>query len=123
MKLKNKELWDNFVESNQDPYGGCCVNVARRVMELLDEDPTPLHPGYHPDIHTAHGLICKADEDIKAGGITGFMAGAVAFMISQCHERGDEFKKVWNNHHNHDGDGVVNPAVVTIETKDNNETS
>lgn len=118
MKLKNKELWDSYVEKNQDPYGGCCVKVAQRVMELLEEDDTPLHNGSQPDIHTAHGLICKADKDIDAGGITGFMAGAVAHMVAKCHERGEEFRKSWNNEFGHEGEGTVNPALVTVSCKD-----
>ena len=120
MKLKNEELWDSYVENNKDPYGGCCVKVAKRVMELLEEDNTPLQNGYHPDIHTAHGLICKADDDIDAGGITGFMAGAVAAMISECHERGEEFRKSWNNKidEKYSGEGVLNPAILTISTEE-----
>ena len=79
----NEEKWNAWVENNKDPYGGAGVKVARRVMELLDKDETPLHNGYHPDIHTAHGLICKADDDTNAGGITGFMAGCVAQMVTE----------------------------------------
>lgn len=114
--MKNKEKWDSYVEKNTDAYGGCCVKVAKRVMELLDEDKTPLHNGYHPDIHTAHGLICKADDEVKAGGITGFMAGCVAEMVSDCHERGEEFRKSHNGEE-YVGEGVVNHAILTIETK------
>lgn len=40
--MKNQELWNSYVEKNNDPYGGACVKVAKRVMELLDADPTPL---------------------------------------------------------------------------------
>ncbi len=93
MKLKDEKKWNSYVDKNTDPYGKCCVNVARRVMEILDSDHTPLHKGYYPDIHTAHGIICKADEDIKSGGITGFMASCVATMVSDCHERGTEFEE------------------------------
>jgi len=93
MKLKDEKRWDEYVKKNTDPYGECCVNVARRVMELLEERSEPLRHGYHPDLDTPHGLICKADNDIGAGGITGFMAGAVAAMVSECHERGEEFRK------------------------------
>lgn len=88
MPITNQELWDDYVTKNDDPYGGTCVKVARRVMEILDEDLTPLSK--KNDVHT---LICKADDDVKAGGITGFMAGAVATMVSQCHSRGKEFRK------------------------------
>ena len=93
--IKNKEFWDTWVKNNQDPYGRCCVNVARRVMEILDEDSTPLHAGYFPDLNTPHGIICKADEDVQAGGITGAMAGAVCAMVVSCHSRGDEFKSMY----------------------------
>lgn len=111
--MKDQEKWNSYVEKNTDVYGGCCVNVARRVMELLDKDNTPLHNGYYPDIHTAHGLICTADHDIDAGGITGFMAGCVASMVFECHERGDEFRKSHNGEE-YQGEGVVNHAIITI---------
>lgn len=111
--IKNTEKWESYVSKNKNPYGRCCVRVAERVMEMLDEDPTPLHNGYHPDIHTAHGLICKADHDVKAGGITGFMESAVALMVSECHSRGDEFRKSHNGEN--ESDGVINYAVITIK--------
>ena len=91
--MKNLKRWQEYEAKNTDDYGKACVDVARKVMEFLDKDKTPLHNGYFPDIHTAHGLICKADDAINAGGITGFMAGCVAQMIFECHERGDEFRK------------------------------
>ena len=111
--MKNQQAWDAWKKSNTSPYGNACIRVAERVMELLDSDPTPLHNGYHPDIHTAHGLICKADDDSKAGGITGFMAGCVAQMVTTCHERGDEFRKSHNGEE-YSGPGVVNHAILTI---------
>ena len=115
MKLKDEKKWNIWVEKNTDPYGGACVKVAKRVMELLDKDPTPLRFGYHPDIHTAHGLICKADDETKAGGITGFMASCVAQMVFECHERGEEFKNSYNG--KEESKGVVNKAVIEIKTK------
>jgi hypothetical protein len=113
MPIINQEKWGVYEAKNDDPYGKACVDVARQVMKLLDDDPTPLHNGYHPDIHTAHGLICKADDDIKAGGITGFMAGCVAQMVSWCHSRGDEFRKSHNG--DVETDGVVNRAILTVK--------
>jgi len=111
MKLKDKKAWAEWEKNNQDPYGKACVDVARRVMELLDEDETPLHNGYYPEMHTAHGLICKADDDINAGGITGFMAGYVAQMVTKCYERGEEFRRSLNDEE-YEGDGVMNPALL-----------
>lgn len=113
--MKNQEKWNSYVEKNKDHYGGACVKVAEGVMKLLDNDPTPLHNGYHPDIHTAHGLICKADDDTNAGGITGFMAGCVAQMIFECHERGQEFRDSFNGEEK--SEGVINPAIIYISTE------
>jgi len=111
--MKNQKLWNNYEKKNTDAYGKACVDVARKVMEMLDKDSTPLKNGYHPDLDTAHGLICKADKDIDAGGITGFMAGCVAEMVSSCHERGDEFRKSHNGDE-YEGEGVLNHALITI---------
>lgn len=116
--MKNIDKWNEYVEVNKvDEYSKCCVDVARRVMEILDEDKTPLHDGYIPDIHTPKRIIRKAVKDINTDGITGFMAGCVAQMVIECHERGDEFRKIWNGEYK--GKGVVNPALLTIQTKEN----
>lgn len=109
MNLKDEAGWNDCVKNNKDPYGKCVVDVARRVMELLDE-------GKDFDPHT---LICQADDDISAGGITGYMAGAVANIVSYAHERGEEFRKKWNHDvgdgRQDDAEGVLNPAIVVIK--------
>ncbi len=111
--VKQKE-WDKHVKVNsKDDYSKCCLDVARKVMEILDE-------GKDFDPHT---IICQADDDIKAGGITGFMAGCVASMVSECHSRGKEFLKLWNKDVQIGDEGekatekgaVLNPAVLTIK--------
>jgi hypothetical protein len=115
MKLKDESAWNDWVEKNTDPYGKCCVDVARRVMEILD-DGQPFD---------TYNIICQADNDINAGGITGFMAGCVASMISVCHERGEEFRRQWNNDNQignegdkaNDSGGVLNPALLNISTE------
>lgn len=111
MNLKNEELWNTYVVKNTDPYGKACVDVARRVMELLDERPEPLRSGYDDGLLNPHGLICQADKDVDAGGITEYMAGAAAHMVSQCHARGREFQIAWNGD---DSEGTKNPAILTI---------
>lgn len=110
MKLKDEAGWEECQKNNTDPYGKCCIDVARRVMEILDEGKD----------FDCHKLVCQADKDIKAGGITGFMAGCVADIVSNCHERGDEFRIKWNRQYRNDVNesddegGVVNPAILTI---------
>ena len=83
-------------------------------MEILDDEKS----------FDCHKIICQADDEVGAKGITGFMAGCVAQMVSQCHSRGEEFRKQWNldNRINNEGEkanesgGVLNPALLNIET-------
>ena len=113
MPIVKTEDWNKAVEVNKDPYGKACVDVARRAMEILDEELGDFD---------CHKLICRADDESKAGGITGFMAGCVAQMISQCHSRGEEFRKKWNldNQIKDEGEkanengGILNPAILEI---------
>ena len=114
MPIIEKEKWKSYVENNQDDYGGCCVKVACQVMKILDKEQGDF------DIHK---IICRADDEINAGGITGFMAGAVVSMVSQCHSRGEEFRQKWNKDNQigdegdkaNEGNGVSNPALLTIK--------
>lgn len=112
MNLKNEELWNEWETKNVDPYGKQCVDVARRVMEIMDENPN-----LNID---ASALVHQANKDLpEGGGITGFMAGAVAQMVTGCHSRGEEFNASWNKEYGVDNtDGVVNPAIMTIDTGD-----
>jgi hypothetical protein len=87
-QLINKEALDKQIDINQDGYGGACVNVAINVMEHLDDFNQEFNIGYHPDMTTPHGIICKCDDQ---GGITGFMAGAARNIVALCHEKGWKF--------------------------------
>lgn len=117
MPITNEKVWNEWVEKNTDAYGGACITVARKVMELLDAEPSEFD---------CHKLICRADDDANTGGITGFMAGCVAQMVSHCHSRGEEFRRQWNvdNQINDEGDkanesgGVLNPALLNVATGD-----
>lgn len=116
MPVINQEVWQKHVKANDDPYGKCCVDVAREVMRVLDEGKE----------FETHKIICDADKNIKAGGITGFMASAVASMVGQCHSRGEEFRKKWNLDNQiedegkkaNESGGTLNPALLNVETKE-----
>jgi hypothetical protein len=56
-------------------------------MKILDDEPG--------DFDT-HRIISRADNEVDAGGITGFMAGCVASMVSHVHSRGEEFRRKRN---------------------------
>jgi len=117
MPITDSQKWNDYVSKNNDSYGGCCVNVAREVMRLLDEQPAV-------DFDPAT-LITQADTNVKAGGITGFMAGAVAHMVSVCHSRGKEFQEKWNVKYQIGDEGkkatetgaTLNPALMSFKRK------
>jgi hypothetical protein len=52
-------------------------------------------------------------------GLTGFLSGCAAQMVSQFHERGEEFKDYWNEQWGvpKGTKGTVNPAILTVKTK------
>jgi hypothetical protein len=108
--ITNLELWENQVKINDDPYGKATIDVAREVMRLLDTDE-------YKDFD-CHQIICTADKNVDAGGITGFMAGCVAQIVVNCHSRGKEFREKWNLSYNVTEEkakgGVVNPAILTL---------
>jgi len=116
MPIVKQEDWDKWVKNNYDPYGAACIDVARRVMKILDEEPGEFD---------CHDTICRADKETDAGGITGFMAGVVASMVSRCHSRGEEFRLKWNlsnqigneGERANDSGGVLNPALLNVGTK------
>ena len=114
--IKNKKIWNSWVKANKDPYGKCCVDVARKVMELLDDGK---HKNYDPNkiITEAENKLIEEKKMKEEEGLTEFMAGCVAQMISKCHSRGKEFKKKWNESYGvkNKKRGAVNPALVTIK--------
>jgi hypothetical protein len=109
LPIIDQESWQKFVSNNEDPYGRAVVNVARRAMEILDSDIGDFD---------CNQLLCRADDECKAGGITGFMAGCAANIISKLHSRGEEFRIKWNDYHGVDESrakgGVVNQAILTV---------
>ena len=111
----NERKWNSYVKKNKEPYGKCCVDVARKTMELLDDDN---HKDFDPD-----QIIIEGEKLAGEEGITGFMAGCIAQMIKECHSRGEEFKKKWNAHWGITEKGknykeAINPALMTINIKE-----
>ena len=47
-------------------------------------------------------------------GITGFMYGCVVGILSQCWIHGEELRMWHNNKYGVKGEGVVNPAILTL---------
>ena len=56
----------------------------------------------------------RASHDADVNGITGFMYGCAVNVLSQVWKYGEELRVWHNKQYGHEGDGIVNPAVLTV---------
>lgn len=110
MKIKDVEVYEDWKAKNTDGYGMGIFRYAEKWADLME---TEIEKGAEvKDI--ADRLSHAADTE----GITGYMYGASVSILSQCWEHGDELKKWHNKEYDYEGDGIVNPAILTVKTKD-----
>lgn len=104
-----EEEYKSYVEKNSaDGYSRCVVDYAEGWAKLMQKE-------------IAKGRSVKdcAEETQKPLdylGITGFMYGAAVSALSHFWVHGEDLRKWHNKEYNHEGEGVVNPAVLTIST-------
>src|ERR1041384_8253274 len=119
MKLKDQEYWDNQRRINTDPYGKCCLDFAEAWANLMERE---IESGKKL-AEIANAASHEADEPY---GITGFMYGCAVKILARAWEHGEELR-VWRNLDTQIGNegekanasgGVLNPALLTIETKE-----
>ena len=106
-----KKLWDKMVANNSDPYGIGVVEYARRWAKYMQ---TLIAEG-----KSVMEIAKQASYDADIEGITGFMYGCAVRSLSQCWKYGEELRKWHNKDYGCEGDGVVNPAVLTIKKQVN----
>jgi len=97
MPITDQRRLTQLEENNPDFCGKFIIDLAKKVMDRLDTDPTPLVNGYYPDPHTAHGLIHTTLDAMGEPSITGLMAAYMIQIIYGCHSRGKEFVNSYNN--------------------------
>lgn len=104
-----KANWEKWVEVNsKDGYSFGVVKYARRWAKYM-QHLMKKHNKTLPEI--ADNASHASDTE----GITGFMYGCAVGMLSQCWKYGEELRRWHNKEWGHeDTDGVVNPAVLTI---------
>lgn len=111
MEFKDEEAkraWDDMVKVNSnDPYGMCVVKYARRWAKYMQK--------FIAEGKTVIEIAEKASHDCDVEGITGFMYGCAVQALSKSWKYGEELRKWHNKDYGYEGDGVVNPAVLTIE--------
>lgn len=103
-----EEKWNEGLANNQDLYGRAIYNYAEKWAELMETEIERL--GVEKAISSFERLSHEADTE----GITGFMYGCAVNILSQVWKYGDVLKAWHNKQYNHEGDGVVNPAILTI---------
>ncbi|MCF7618589.1 hypothetical protein [Bacillus sonorensis] len=107
MKVKDNEVYEDWKSKNKNPYGSGIFEYVERWANLME---TEIAKGAKvKDI--AEKLSHEADTE----GITGYMYGASVSVLSQCWEHGDELRKWHNKEYEYEGEGTVNPAILTIK--------
>jgi hypothetical protein len=115
MQLKDEQAWNEWKEANTDPYGGACIKAA-------DDWGTAMEPLIAEGMSIGDAANATIDKAIYEPGLTGFMYGAVASMLSRCWIHGEVFRR-WHNKDCQIGDegdranesgGVLNPAILNI---------
>lgn len=108
MKIKagKEKEFEQFVEINsKDFYSLGVVNFAKRWAELMEKE---IENGTK-----VADIAEKTSHIADTEGITGFMYGCAVNTLSHLWEYGEELRKWHNKEYNYDGDGVVNPAIIT----------
>ena len=114
MNLIDKTGWDKAVSANPDPYGRCVIRYAQRWAEMMEE--------HISDGKSISDIAKKTSHDSDTEGITGFMYGCAVNILSQVWKYGEDLRKWHNGQYGHSGDGVVNPAILTISGSSANTT-
>lgn len=108
---KEKEYKD-WYDKNNDGYSRACFTYAERWAEMMEEKIEASSDDVMKVIvDNAYKLSNEADEE----GITGFMYGCAVSILSQCWEYGEYLRKWHNGEYDYYGDGVVNPAILSIK--------
>ena len=112
--VKGKEKkYKDWHDKNSDEYSRACFTYAERWAELLEAEIDKSNDVMKCFVDNADRLSHEADTE----GITGFMYGCAVSILSQW-EYGEYLRKWHNKEYGYDGDGVVNPAVMTVGVDD-----
>lgn len=107
IKIGQEEAFNKTIDVNNDPYSKAAIDFMIRWADLMEEKIAAGNNLYNIAEETSH----EADTD----GITGFMYGCAVSLLSQLWIYGDDLRKWHNGEYLYDGDGVINPAVLTVK--------
>ena len=113
MKISSgkEELYKDWYDKNLDDYGHACFTYAERWAEMMETAIAASADSVQKVIEDNADRLSR-EADIE--GITVFMYGYAVNILSQCWEYGEYLRKWHNKEYNYEGDGVVNPAILTV---------
>ncbi len=113
MEISNIDEWNKGKENNTDPYGACIYEYAEGWAKVMQAEIKKR--GFEKvDYVVMFGIAETSSRELNFLGISGFMKGAAVSILSHCWKHGEELRKWHNKEYGQEGDGVVNPAILTI---------
>lgn len=109
MKIKDTTGWETGLANNRDPYGAAAYRYAETWANLMEEK---IENG-----EKLSDIAESTSHEADVEGITGFMYGCAVSVLSNAWEYGDELRKWHNKEYDYEGDGVVNPAILTVSAR------
>ncbi len=109
IEFKDRAAWDAGRDKNADPYGNCIYEYAEGWAKLMQIE---ILKG-----NSLKDVAEKTSHELGFLGITGFMYGAAVSVLSHCWIHGEYLRKWHNKEYKHEGEGVVNPACLTMVAK------
>lgn len=106
IELSDVDGWNDWKAKNTDGYGAAIFEYAENWAKLMQVE-----------MKSGKKLVeCAEPTSFQLGflGITGFMYGAAVSILAKCWKHGEDLRKWHNKEYNREGDGVVNPAVLSV---------
>ena len=110
----HEQEYREWKDKNSDPYGSCTFRYAERWAGMLGNKIEEIGDARKAIMENAESLSHEADTE----GITGFMYGCAVSILSSSWEYGEELRKWHNKEYDYEGDGVVNPAIITLQKRE-----
>lgn len=105
-----KKEWDISRSNNQDSYGKGVVDFCERWANLMEMQIT--------NGKKLTEIASDTEKEADTDGITGFMYGCAIDTLSQVWKYGDELKAWHNRKYMYEGEGVVNPVILSMDKDD-----
>lgn len=120
------ELWQSWVDANQDGYGQAVMIYAEQWARLMQAELRPefleatsitTNDDFVSGVRAAFAEIAnRTSHEADTVGLTGFQYGVAVNILTQSWIYGEELRR-WHNKEwgAPDAKGTVNPAILNIE--------